>query len=336
MINVGIVGCGRIIEEGHAPAYSKLKDRFRVVAVADPSSARRDLIGEPLNVPARRRLADWNDLMALDDVSLIDMALPHFLHLESCVAVANSCKAILMDKLMATSLDEASAVMEAVAGSDAPACIVHNYLYRSAHAAALELISEGAIGNPFLYHRGSQFMSGHWPGVSAYDADWRTKAAKAGGGALIDNAYHYLYLASAFLGSPVTNVYERTDTFIHDIEVEDTVLATLEHGGSGVSSIEVGWSAAGAQEYEEIHGAEGSIALDRDGHALGILRAEEWEFPEVAESDFWGYDGLFAAYADAIESGGEVPVPFEDGYQNIKVVMAAYASGRSGESVDVG
>ncbi len=335
MINVGIVGCGRIIEEGHAPAFSKLKDRFRIVAVADPSRERRDLIGQILNVPDGRRLADWNDLMALDDVSLIDMALPHFLHLESCVAAAKSGKAILMEKPMATSQDEASAIMAAVAGSDAPSCIVHNYLYRSAHAAALKLISEGAIGKPFLY-RCSQFMSGHWPGVSAYDPDWRTKAAKAGGGALIDNAYHYLYLAASFMGSPVTNVYARTGTFVHDIEVEDTVLVTLGHGGNGVSSIEVGWSAAGAQEYEEIHGTEGSIALDRDGHPLGVLRADEWEFPEVLESDFWGYDGLFAAYADAIESGGEAPVPFSEGYQNIKVVMAAYESGRSGQSVEVG
>ena len=90
MINVGIVGCGRIIEDGHAPAFQKLTDRFNIVALADTTPERRDAVGDMLNVPKDRRLADWNDLLALDEVELVDMALPHFLHLESAVAAARS------------------------------------------------------------------------------------------------------------------------------------------------------------------------------------------------------------------------------------------------------
>ena len=115
MINVGIVGCGRIIEEGHAPAFAKLTDRFRVVAVADTSAARRDLIADRFGVPPGRRYSDWQELLALTDVDLVDMALPHFLHLPSLRAAAAAGKAVLMEKPMATSLDEADAIMAAVA-----------------------------------------------------------------------------------------------------------------------------------------------------------------------------------------------------------------------------
>ena len=126
MINVGIVGCGRIIEDGHAPAFQKLTDRFNVVAIADVTPERRDAVGDMLNVSNDRRLADWNELLALDEVELVDMALPHFLHLESAVAAARSGKKILMEKPMATSMDEADQIMAAIRENGSTACIAHN------------------------------------------------------------------------------------------------------------------------------------------------------------------------------------------------------------------
>ncbi len=334
MINVGIVGCGRIIEDGHAPAFQKLTDRFNVVALADTTPERRDAVGDMLNVPANKRLADWNDLLALDEVDMVDMALPHFLHLESAVAAAKSGKKILMEKPMATSMDEADQIMAAIRQNDATACIAHNYLYRESAMKALQLIEEGVIGEPFFFRQGA-FMPRHYAGTATYDSGWRAKSGMAGGGALIDNSYHSLYLAAAFLGSPIASVFTKMGTFVHDIDVEDTVLLSLTHENGCFTAIETGWSTGAAEPVDEIHGTEGSIAFRRRSPHLQLYRNGEWEDVEW-EGDFsWGFDNLFAAYADALEAGQPPPVSFEDGYMNIKVVMAAYESGRTGNPVDI-
>ena len=328
MIGVGIVGCGRIVEEGHAPAFEKLSDRFRVVAVADASAERRDLIGDRFGVTAKNRFSGWDGLFACDDVELIDMALPHSLHRPSCVAAAATGKPILMEKPMATSMEDADAIMAAVQKSGVQACIVHNYLYFPHHARALELIHEGAIGRPFLF-RSEGLSASHWPGTGAYDPAWRTKAGISGGGPLIDNAYHNLYGAAGFMGSLPVEVYAKLGRFVRDIEVEDTVSVTLTHANGGFSTILVGWSAGAAKRVQEVHGTEGSLLFDHEGHAIAIFRDGEWEFPEVGERRF-GFEALFAEYADALEAGKPPPVPFSEGYRNLKVVMGAYESSRTG------
>ena len=331
MIDVGIVGCGRIVEEGHAPAFEALANRFRVVAVADASGERRDLIGDRFGVPETNRFPDWDGLFACPDVELIDMALPHSLHKDSCIAAAATGKPILMEKPMATSMVDADEIMAAVERSGAPACIIHNYGYFPDLAKALELIRAGAIGEPFLV-RSEGLSSGHWPGTSAYDPGWRTRAGMAGGGPLIDNAYHNLYGAAAMMRSPVSEVFARLGTFVREIEVEDTVVVTLRHENGGISSVQVAWSAGASKRVQEVHGTEGSLLFDHDGHALALLRGEEWEYPAVEEG-LWGFAGLFQDYADALESGGPPPVPFSEGYRNLQVVMAAYESNRTGGPV---
>ena len=334
MIRVGIVGCGRIVEEGHAPAFDQLSNRFEIAAVADPSQERRDLIGDRFSVPSSSRYSTWDELLQDDRVDLVDMAVPHFLHRDSCVAAAASGKAILMEKPMATSLKEADEIMAAVAKSGTPACIIHNYLYSATSSKALRLLREGSIGRPFLV-RIEGLSGSHWPGARAYDPDWRTRTSASGGGALIDNAYHNLYSAAAYMGSPVTEVYARLGTFVRDIEVEDTVVATLTHANGGTSQILVGWSVGAAKRVEEIHGDAGSILFDHDGRELAVLRGDDWSYPDISKAESSSFAPLFEEYADALESGGPPPVPFEEGYRNLQVVMAAYESNRTGQPVAV-
>ena len=334
MINVGIVGCGRIIEEGHAPAFAKLSDRFRVVAVADPSAIRRDLIADRFGVPAQHRFTDWQDLLALEAVELVDMALPHFLHLSSLQAAAASGKAVLMEKPMATSIEEADSIMAAVADSSRPACLIHNYLWRPEIRRGLELIGAGAIGRPHLF-RSEGFSPSHYPGAAGYDPDWRTKSARGGGGVIIDNAYHYCYMSEALLGSPVESVYAGFGTYVHEIDVEDLGLIQLGHANGSHSLIVQGWTGPG-QAASEVHGAEGVLSLPRFGRGqLTIQRGGDIETVDLEGETNFGFEGIFADYADALESGGSPPVEFSAGYRNLQIVMAAYESGRRNQVVEV-
>ncbi len=317
MINVGIVGCGRIIEEGHAPAFAKLSDRFRVVAVADPSAVRRDLIADRFGVPAESRFDDWQDLLSLEAVELVDMALPHFLHLPSLQAAAASGKAVLMEKPMATSMEEADKIMAAVADSGHPACLIHNYVWRPEIRRGLELVRDGAVGKPHLF-RSEGFSPSHYPGAAGYDPDWRTKSARGGGGAIIDNAYHYCYMSEAFLDSPVESVYAGVGTFVHEIDVEDLGLIQMRHGNGSLSLIVQGWTGPG-QAALEVHGSEGVLSFPKFGQRrLTIQRGrDDVETVDVEGEINFGFEGIFAEYADALRDGSPPPVEFAAGYRNL-------------------
>ena len=240
-----------------------------------------------------------------------------------------------MEKPMATSMDEADKIMAAVSDSGRPACLIHNYVWRPEIRRGLELVRDGAIGKPHLF-RSEGFSPSHYPGAAGYDPDWRTKSARGGGGAIIDNAYHYCYMSEAFLGSPVESVYAGVGTFVHEIDVEDLGLIQLRHGNGSFSLIVQGWTGPG-QAALEVHGSEGVLSFPKFGQRqLTIQRGrDDVETVDVEGEMNFGFEGIFAAYADALRDGGPPPVEFAAGYRNLKIVMAAYESGLSGEVVRI-
>ena len=335
MLRLGILGCGRIIEEGHLPALQMLRDRVRVVALSDPSELRRSVVGDAASVSRERRYESIEGLLNDPDVDLIDIAVPHFLHESMVLAATRAGRDIVLEKPMATSLEECDRMISAVSAAGRRLAVIHNYAYRAPEAKAIELIQSGAIGRPFLI-RHESLGGGHYKGASGYDPDWRTNMARSGGGCLIDNAYHNLYLAALMQQSPITRVYARLSTFVQQIGVEDTALLLLDHEGGGMTSVQVSWAVkAGGRPVHEIHGTEGSIALRHDGHAVSLYRngTGEWEHWNP-QSDL-GFFGYFAALIDALERDLPPPVGFAAARTNLEVIRAAYKSGESGRPVDI-
>jgi len=340
MLKAGIIGCGRIVEEGHAEAFLKLKDRVQVVAIADPAPKRLEKIGTLLGVPEGNRYTDYKDLVTSQTLDFIDLAVPHFVHKEAAVFCANHGQNLLMEKPLATDMAEAQAIADAVAKNRIHFCLLHNYLYMGNYAAALKTIEEGKIGKPFL-SRCDVIMSNFWPGAQDADPTWRTQMAKSGGGALIDNGYHFIYLLEALMQSPIKRVYAKVGTFFHDINVDDTAVVLYEHENGGVSDLKVGWSAVSSRFEQEIHGTKGSLLfgsiLGSESSAPPLQLCTESGCTSVDMPDwgFWGFNKLFERFVDDFEAK-KSPVSMAAGLRNLRIIMAGYESSRTGRPVDVG
>src|SRR5438046_1662188 len=86
-------------------------------------------------------------------------------------------------------------------------------------------------------------------------------AAHDGGGALMNQAIHTVDLLLWLFG-PVARVYARTATLVHQIEVEDTAVATLEFASGALGSIEATTSVyPGFSRRVEVTGSEGTIVI---------------------------------------------------------------------------
>ncbi|NLS76356.1 MAG: Gfo/Idh/MocA family oxidoreductase [Chloroflexi bacterium] len=337
MLKAGLIGCGRIVEQGHVPAFEELAGRVQVVAVSDPVEARRNLIGDRLGVPAAARFADYHDMLKLDGLDFVDMALPHFLHEEAIVAAAKAGQNILTEKPLTTSMASANRIIDAVEKAGVKMCVIHNYRHGAAAAKAIELAKSGVIGQPFLIRY--EYLGGsHYAGAAGYDPDWRTKSGRGGGGALIDNGYHYLYMAETLMGSPIVQAYGRVGTWVQHQDVEDIAAVLLAHANGGTTSLQSGWGVkGGGQAVGEVHGTLGSLRFVRGGNPLEIyINAEgQWKPVELENPNVNAFAGIFSRFFDAMETGGPMPVSVYEARHNLAIVMSGYASSKSGQAVNV-
>ena len=109
MIRVGFIGCGRI-SDLHAAAYLHSK-HATITAVADPDESNRTTQGNAWGVPESAQHADAADLLARDDVDMVEVLVPHHLHEQVAQQAAAAGKHISLQKPMAMGLDEADTLL---------------------------------------------------------------------------------------------------------------------------------------------------------------------------------------------------------------------------------
>jgi predicted dehydrogenase len=210
--------------------------------------------------------------------------------------------------------------------------VIHNYAARPQAETARTLLSEGAVGGPFLFR--SEGLGAGWSlGVADFDADWRTKSALSGGGCLLDNGYHAVYMAQGFLGE-IVSVYARIATYNRPIDVEDTALLLLTHANGATSSIQAAWSIAGeSRSVNEVYGTKGTLRLEPDGVVAISHPDVDWERHDSAPGA--GFRRVFRNFLDVLRGDATPYASGRDGLDTLRVVRAAYASAALGAPVDV-
>ena len=104
-MRVGVVGLGAVAQAVHLPLLAKHPDRFRIAALCDLSAANRDALGARYGVPAARRFAAAEDLLAsggLDAVAILTSGS----HGALAAAAARAGLAVFCEKPLAYTLAE--------------------------------------------------------------------------------------------------------------------------------------------------------------------------------------------------------------------------------------
>ncbi|MCY4377318.1 MAG: Gfo/Idh/MocA family oxidoreductase, partial [Spirochaetaceae bacterium] len=202
-IRLGLIGCGGIVRISHAPGYQAIPDLVRVSAVADPVSDNLLQMGETLAVPPERRYADHREMLEHAELDAVTIATPHHLHAGHAMDAAAAGVAVISEKPMATSIEQAREVLAAVERHGVPYAVVHNFLFAQGSERARALLADGATGTPFFGRAKSLFNK--TDDRADPNREWRASRA-AGGGAINDTAYHEIYLLETLVGAPVRYV----------------------------------------------------------------------------------------------------------------------------------
>src|SRR5271165_2147518 len=104
-LRVGFIGAGRI-SDLHALQYLK-DERARIVAVCDANPALATKQGRAWGVADDHIFTNYHDLLALQDVDMVEILLPHHLHCQATIDAAVAGKHISVQKPMAVSVEQA-------------------------------------------------------------------------------------------------------------------------------------------------------------------------------------------------------------------------------------
>ena len=326
MLRIAVIGCGRSVEMGHAPALQALRDRYTVVALADRSPEALERMGLLLGVPPAHRYADYRDVLFREEVDLVDIAVPHAYRFEIAAACLANGAHLVTERPLALSLHDAEELLKLAELHGKLVTVLHYLLYFPPFAEGIRLVRAGRIGEPFFI-RCEGVTGGFGAGTAAYHPHWQANPDLAGGGVWLESGYHAAYLCSALMVSPAISVTARIGNYREEGALDDTAAALLTHENNGVSSIQVAWSIpSGGQRVFEVYGRDGTLVFDHEGYPLGLFSTatQSWEHPVVEVPHAASFIGIFTALADCLLQGAPPPVTHRDALHTLHATLAAY------------
>jgi predicted dehydrogenase len=149
-----------------------------------------------------------------------------------------------------------------------------------------------------------------------------------------------------WLMGDVSRVYAKGITALHRIEVEDTLVATMEFESGAIGTLEATTAAyPGYPRCLELTGAEGTITIEHDRIISADLRSPIEDLKNLKEhdsnaaavspvvSDTRGHKRIFEDFLKAIETGSIPRCDGREGRRSVKVVEAIYQSSSEGRAV---
>ena len=207
---------------------------------------------------------DWRDVIARDDIDVVDIVTPGDTHAEIAIAALEAGKHVLCEKPLANSVAEAEAMTDAAArAAERGVRAMVGFTYRRVPAAtfARDLIAAGRIGE-IRQVRASYRQD--WLMDAEAPLTWRMQKDRAGSGALGDIGAHAVDLSEYITGLRLQSVSGVIDTIV----TERPLLASGQ-GLSGTASTE-----RGAVTVDDIALFSGRYEGAAAGYApLGIFEA---------------------------------------------------------------
>lgn len=171
---------------------------------------------------------DWQEVVQRDDIDIIDICTPNFLHPKIAIEAAKHGKHIICEKPLANTLDEAKAMLKAVESAKVKHMCGFSYRFAPAIQTIHNLIKKGVLGHIFHFRAAYQQ---DWIVDPDFPMVWRLKKKHTGSGALGDIGAHITDLCH-FLVGDVDEVAGTMETFIKKRVVADSDVGAWAAKGS--------------------------------------------------------------------------------------------------------
>ncbi|RCW74848.1 Gfo/Idh/MocA family protein [Saliterribacillus persicus] len=338
-LKVAVIGCGSIAIHRHLPEYDNHPD-VEIVAVCDVLEER---VQETALKYGAKAYTSYKEAIVDPEVQAVSVCLPNYLHAPVTVFALENHKHVLCEKPMATSDEEAKSMIEAGGKSGKTLMIAHNQRFVPSHQKARDLIAEGALGK--IYSFRTTFGHGGPEGWSIDGADsWFFRKEEAFIGALGDLGVHKADLIRYILGEEFKEVSSLVESSAKEnSNVDDQAVAVLRSESGIIGTLTASWAYnAGEDNSTVIYGEKGMLRLEEhptysliaqynDGskvnYELGQIQTNK-----IAEQTS---SGVISHFVESIENNTKPLICGEEGYNSLKIILAALESNETKKTIAI-
>ncbi|MDQ4215529.1 Gfo/Idh/MocA family oxidoreductase [Microbacterium capsulatum] len=324
-MRIGLIGAGAVAPF-HVRAAAELAGaELTAVCDIDEASARRaaDL------APGARVFTDHRRMIDAHAVDAVIVNTPHALHPPMAVDAAQAGLHVLVEKPMATSVEDCDRIAAACAAAGVALAVGHIQHHLPDKVAAHELIASGELGAVRLIR--DNRSTDYRPGTRS---PWFFSREVAGGGALFNIGAHCLDRSLWFGGARALEVSASVaNRFGSPVETDGIVRLRLENG-VGVAIAIVSDPPTRADTLAVVC-ERGTVEADPRAGTLVRIDGATRMVREPSPDDIQiGFTAQLADFLDVVH-GGTPAVPLEHARHVVELILASYRSAQAGAATAV-
>ncbi|MFD0675753.1 MULTISPECIES: Gfo/Idh/MocA family protein [unclassified Paenibacillus] len=338
MLKVAIIGAGAI-SRAHIEAYLQFPERCQIVAIADiyEDKALERINTYKLNAKA---VKDYQELLQ-EDIDLVSVCTPPYTHASITVDFLRSGKHVLVEKPMASSLQECDEMNQAAEESGKILSVVAQNRFKTPMMKLKSVLESGLMG-PIVHAQVDSFW---WRGHCYYDLWWRGTWEKEGGGCTLNHAVHHIDAFLWMMGRPSELQAFMSNTSHDNAEVEDLSIAMLRFPTGALAQITSSVVHHGEEQQLIFQGKDARISAP---WKLKASSSRSNGFPEpypdlekqiqelydaLPEVQFDGHTGQIDNFMSAIETGSPILIDGASGRNTLELIIGIYKSASTGVKV---
>ncbi|ANE48545.1 hypothetical protein SY83_22195 [Paenibacillus swuensis] len=344
IVHVALIGCGGMAAMIRK-RYLETKNAKLVLLVDSNEEVCRKASAELRGIPWSTRFVD----ALVEGIDALDISTPNYLHAEQAVAALQAGKHVLVQKPLATTVQEAEAIAHAARESGTVAGMYMSFYDNGLYHEAKDIISRGLIGEVTSVRCRGAGVSGKYIPAD----NWRSSLVKTGGGSFIQLALHSVNMAEWLIDDEIEEVFAYShNRFSPNIGGDDVTSATCRFRGGALGTLESSYCSY--QYVVTVYGTEGYVTITNNRETELMLNARyEGSFIQVKEPNIptrRTYEEFrmaevciennpynqHQAFITAIAENKSATVTVETGLRNLRIVDAVHRSAREHRPVEVG
>ena len=336
-VRYGIIGCGAIAQRRHIPECIANPDS-KLVALADPVKERVEELAKQYGA---KGYTDHKEMLKDPNVDAVVVAGPNSMHASQSIEALNAGKHVLCEKPMATSREDAKAMLEAAKKNGKFLMIGLNQRLMSPHVKAKKILKSGVLGKVLAFRTAFKH-----PGPEGWSVDagksWFFKKGQAFMGVTGDLGVHKADLLRWLLEQEFTEVggiiatLDKRDPEGKLIDLDDNAYLTLQTSGGIIGSMILSWTNYGAEEnYTVLYCEKGVLSLGTDP-TYGVVvdyrngERELHKVGEMATNTKQVASGIIDSFTTNIIAGKAPEIDGMEGYRSLDVILTAMEAGKEG------
>lgn len=329
-LRVGIIGSGSIATHRHAPEYQMHPD-VEIAGFMDRVPERAEKLAKKY---ATITFPTVEDLLADTTIHAVSVCTANAFHAPLTIKALDAGKHVLCEKPIATSNEEARAMIAAAQKNGKFLMIGHNQRLAPLHVKAKQLLDAGEIGKVISFRTSFQH-----PGPETWSIEgatgWFFDKKQAFVGSMGDLGVHKADLLRWLLGEEIVEAAAFVELLHKPMgDVDDNAVCILKTESGAVGTLTSSWTHnPGEDNATVLFGSEGILRIGSDPRFSVIVEKPGghkayYETGKLQTNEGGGQSdtGVIKAFVNAIQTNTPPAISGEEGRRALAVILACLQS----------